>query len=333
MCIAFARIIQQARSITPSSNLDQPLEQPAMRSQISEEITFRKLEVLLAYMEGGNLNSAAEMLDISVVSVHRALHSLEESMSCKLFGHKGRNLIPNEAAHVLTDVSREVINLMVDGILATRRIAGYSAGLVKIGSLYSLTTSTAPEVIIGIKLRRPELQTELVLGSNADLLHKLKQSAIDAALMAVPAADPDIESIPLFEDDIYFAAPTGSPYAQQPAIDLRQCAHEKFVSLIEGFITYHGFQEAFRVADFSPNVVMKVGDIFSLMNLVSAGIGYTLLPGRVRDVLGDKLQFIPLTPQFLMRQTIGLSFLRVRERDPNLLALAAVCRMLKHRAS
>lgn len=302
-----------------------------MRSQISEDITFRKLEVLLAYMEGGNLNSAAEMLDVSVVSVHRALHSLEESMSCKLFNHKGRSLIPNDAAHVLAGVSREVIKLMADGILATRRVAGYSSDCLKIGSLYSLTTSTTPEVIIGIKLRRPELQTELVLGSNADLLDKLKQTAVDAALMAVPQGDNDVESIPLFEDEIYFAAPAGSPYAQHADIDLRECADEKFVSLIEGFVTYHGFREAFRIAGFSPTVVMKVGDIFSLMNLVSAGIGYTLLPGRVRDVFGDKLQLIPLKPQYLMRQTIGLSFLRVRERDPNLLALAAVCRMLPHR--
>jgi LysR family malonate utilization transcriptional regulator len=301
-----------------------------MRSQINEEITFRKLEILLAYMEGGNLNSAAEKLDVSAVSVHRALHSLEGSMCCKLFRNEGRNLIPNEAAHVLADASREVISMMADGILATRRAAGYSTHQFKIGALYSLTTHTVPEVIIRIKLRRPELETELVLGSNEDLLHKLKHNAIDAVLMAVPEGEPDIESLPLFDDDIFFAAPAGSPYASLSEVDLRQCANEKFVSLSEGFITYHGFHEAFRIADFSPNVVMKVGDIFSLMNLVSAGIGYTLLPGRVRDVFGGKLQFIPLSAQYLMRQTIGVSFLRVRERDPNLLALAAVCRMLRH---
>lgn len=302
-----------------------------MRSQIPEEITFRKLEVFLAYMEGGSLNSAARILDISVVSVHRALHSLEESMSCKLFRLEGRNLVPNDAAHVLVDVSRKVIKLMSEGILATRKAGGYSAHHLKIGSLYSLTTSTAPEVIIGIKLRRPELQTDLVLGSNADLLQKLRQNAIDAVLMALSEPDPDIESIPLFEDDIFFAAPAGSPYAALSEIDLRQCMNEKFVSLQEGFITFHGFREAFRIADFSPNVVMKVGDIFSLMNLVSAGIGYTLLPGRVRDVFGTKLQFIPLKQEYLMRQTIGVSFLRIREHDPNLLALAAVCRMIRRR--
>ena len=302
-----------------------------MRSQISDEITFRKLEILLAYMEGGNLNAAAGKLDISAVSVHRALHSLEEGTGCQLFELKGRNLAPTAAAQVLAEASREVVALMAEGIAATRRAAGYSADSLKIGSLYSLTTSAVPEVIVGIKLRKPELSTELVLGSNTDLLHKLRQNAIDAALIAVPPPDPDVESIPLFEDDVFFAAPANSRYAGLGEVDLRTCAREKFVSLSEGFVTYQGFQEAFRIAGFEPIVTMRVADIFSLMNLVSAGIGCTLLPGRMRGVFGDKVQLIPLTRDYPVRQTIGLSFLRVRERDPNLLALAAVCRMLKHK--
>ncbi len=302
-----------------------------MRSQISDDITFRKLEILLAYMEGGNLNAAARMLDISAVSVHRALHSLEEGMRCQLFSLQGRNLIPNEAAQVLADVSREVVKLMADGIGATRSAAGYSADHLKIGSLYSLTTGVIPEIIIGIKLRKQELETELLLGSNADLLHKLKGNAIDAALMAVPDPDPDIESIALFEDEVFFATPANSPYARMKEVDLRACANEKFVCLKDGFVTFTGFQEAFRIAGFTPSIVTRVGDIFSLMNLVGAGIGYTLLPGRVRDAFGDKVQLIPLKGEYPIRQTIGLNFLRVRERDPNLLALAAVCRMLKHR--
>lgn len=302
-----------------------------MRSQISDDITFRKLEILLAYMEGGNLNAAARMLDISAVSVHRALHSLEEGMRCQLFSLQGRNLIPNEAAQVLADVSREVVKLMADGIAATRSAAGYSADHLKIGSLYSLTTGVIPDILIGIKLRKQELETDLVLGSNADLLHKLKGNAIDAALMAVPDPDPEIESIALFEDEVFFAAPANSPYARMKEVDLRACANEKFVCLKDGFVTFTGFQEAFRIAGFTPSIVTRVGDIFSLMNLVGAGIGYTLLPGRVRNAFGDKVQLIALKGEYPIRQTIGLNFLRVRERDPNLLALAAVCRMLKHR--
>jgi LysR family malonate utilization transcriptional regulator len=297
-----------------------------MLDRISEEITFRKLEVLLAYIQAGNLARTAEALDVSTVSVHRALHSLEEGVRCQLFRHEGRNLNPTDAALVLADVAREVLKVMSKGIEVTREAGGYSADRVRIGSLYSLTDTSVPRVIIDLKLRKPELQAELVLGSNADLMHKLKLGEIDAALAAMPGAEPDIESIPLFDDDIYFASPVGSKYAQVDVIDLRACAAERFVSLGEGFATYNGFVEAFKVAGFTPNVVMKVGDIFSLMNLVSGGVGYTLLPGRVRDVFKDKVQLIPLMPQYLMRQTIGLHFMRTRERDPNLLAIASVCR-------
>jgi LysR family malonate utilization transcriptional regulator len=139
----------------------------------------------------------------------------------------------------------------------------------------------------------------------------------------------DVESEPLFDDDIYFAAPVGSRYAAHDQIDLAACAGERFVTLGDGFVTYSGFMESFRVAGFTPNVVMKTGDIFSLMNLVSGGVGCTLLPGRVRSVMPHEIQFIPLQPKYLMRQTIALHFLRTRERDPNLLALLAVCRLAR----
>jgi len=98
------------------------------------------------------------------------------------------------------------------------------------------------------------------------------------------------------------------------------------VSLGEGFATYDGFRDAFRRAGFEPNVVMQTDDIFSLMSLVSGGMGCTLLPGRVRQVFAGRIRLLPLQDGFAMRQQIGLSFLRVRERDPNLLALQTVCR-------
>lgn len=300
-----------------------------MLIRIDEDITFRKLEILLAFMETGNLARAAERLDISTVSVHRALHSLETGMRCALFRHEGRNLHPTDAANTLAEAARDVLRTMSEGIRATRDVAGYSADRIRIGSLYSLTSRTVPSIVMGMKVRKPELHLELVLGSNADLLQRLRDGVIDAALLGLPEGAADVESELLFEDDIFFAAPTGSPYCEMQEVDLGACANERFVSLGEGFVTYTGFRDSFRVAGFTPNVVMETGDIFSLMNLVSGGIGYTLLPGRVRGVMPQRVQLIPLQKRYLMRQKIGVSFLRTRERDPNLLALLAVCRMAR----
>ena len=303
-----------------------------MVARIDEEISFRKLEILLAFMETGNLARTAEQLGVSTASVHRALHSLETGTRCALFRMEGRNLLANEAAHALADAAREVLRTMSDGIRATRALAGYAADRIRIGSLYSLTSRVVPALVMGLKLRRSEIQTELVLGSNADLLRKLHEGAIDAALMGLPEGAPDIECQLLFEDDVFFAAPEGSRYAQQAEVDLAACADERFVSLSEGFVTSGGFIEAFRVARFTPNVVMTTGDIFSLMNLVGGGVGCTLLPGRVRSTLPPNVQLIPLQARYSMRQKISVCFLRTRERDPNLLALLATCRSYRAQA-
>ena len=295
-------------------------------SLLDEEITFRRLEILLAFLDAGSLARTAERLGVSTVTVHRALHSLETGTRCALFRHEGRNLLPTDAAHALADVAQEVLRKMHEGIRVTREMAGYAADRIRIGSLYSLTSGTVPALIMGLKLRKPDLQTELVLGPNADLVQKLRDGTIDAALIGTPEDQPDLESQVLFNDEIFFAAPANSRYANEPAVDLAACADERFVSLTEGFVTYTRFMDAFRVAGFVPNIVMKIGDIFSLMNLVSGGIGCTLLPGRIRGVLPREIRLIPLQPRYRMQQKIGMTFLRTRERDPNLLSLLAACR-------
>lgn len=292
----------------------------------SDEITFRKLEALLAFMETGHLGRAAERLDTSTVSVHRALHSLEAALRCALFRPEGRHLLPTEAAQVLARAARDVLQRMAEGIRATREAAGYGSDRLRIGSLYSLTSRTVPSVVVALKQRLPEVEIELVLGSNADLLRKLRDGAVDAALIGQPGPTPDLEVEPLFDDEIYFAAPADSGLARLPEVDLAACARERFVSLSEGFVTFDGFVDAFRIAGFTPQVAMKTGDIFSLMNLVQGGMGCTLLPGRVRRALPPGVVLVPLDRRYRMRQTIALHVLRTRERDPNLLALLAVCR-------
>lgn len=61
---------------------------------LNNDITLRKLEIFLSYMESMNISKTAELMNISSVSVHRALHSLEDNLRCPLFTHNGRNLYP-----------------------------------------------------------------------------------------------------------------------------------------------------------------------------------------------------------------------------------------------
>jgi LysR family malonate utilization transcriptional regulator len=295
---------------------------------IDEEITLKKLEVFLAFMRLHSLSKVAEELGQSTVSVHRALHSLEEGLRCQLFRREGRSLAPLPAAFAFARHAERAVEETLEGIRKVRELAGFAGARLKIGSLYSLTLRCIPQLLMGLKLRRPELQIELTLGSNQELLRSLADGGLDAIVIGLqaPVDDPQLLQVPLFEDEVQLAAPLGSPYAGRAHVDLQELRGEKFITLGGGFVTADSFGRAFRQAGYVPETVLRVDDIFSLINLVGGGMGYSLLPGRVAG-FSSRIELIPLDAPYSSRQIISVLLSRSRERDPNLLALAAECRM------
>lgn len=303
--------------------------------QIDEELTLKKLEVFLAFMRSGSLSKAAAELNTSNVSVHRAIHSLESALRCPLFKRDGRNLIPLESALVLEERAQLLIKDIVETVRQTREAAGFSAERFKLGALYSLTVKTVPQLIMGLKLRRSELNIDLILGSNVDLLYKLKNMELDAVLISLDDSliNIDCEQLLLFADDIFLAVPADSPFAEQAEVDLGDLRDATFITLTQGFATHRDSARVFDQAGFKPNVGMQVNDIFTLLSMVSSGVGYALLPGRVAAVYENRIRLIPLQSRYRLQQQIGVVFMKAKERDPNLLALVAECRMYRSRTS
>lgn len=301
--------------------------------QIDDELTLKKLEIFLAFMRTGNLTKAAADLNTSNVSVHRAIHSLESALRCPLFKHEGRNLTPLESAYVLEERAQKLIQDVLATVELTRQAAGFSAARFRLGSLYSLTVKTVPQLIMGLKIRRSELNIDLIMGSNIDLFYKLKNMEVDAILVSLDESvnDPDCEYLPLFSDDIFLAAPADSPFSQHQEVDLGDLRESTFITLTQGFATHRDGIQVFKQAGFEPKVAMQVNDIFTLLSMVSSGVGYALLPGRIAAVYENRVKLIPLQARYCMQQHIGMVFLKSRERDPNLLALIAECRMYSNR--
>lgn len=299
---------------------------------LNTDITLRKLEVLCSFLKTGSLAKTGDELGLSSVSVHKALHSLEGGVGCPLFVKEGRQLKPLPAAMYLAEMSVELLEDMEHILKKTRSKAGIESSQIRLGSMYSLTANIIPRMIMGTKIRRPDLDIDLHLGSNAELMKKLFEGVIDAVVIAVPSGRlPDnLQVVPLFDDQLFFASSQKNK-PKESNIDLSLYRDEKFMTLQEGFATTAGFYEAFKLAGIKPSVVMKVGDIFSLMNMVSGDLGKTLLPGRVRALMGDAIAFTPMLPKFNVTQHIALLYLQANELNSNILALAAEARMLQRK--
>ena len=297
--------------------------------EIDEELTLKKIQIFLAFMRCGNLSKTAVEMQISNVSVHKALHSLENSLRCPLFKNEGRNLIPLKSAYVLEEHSKKIVQDIVTTVNKTREAAGFASKIFHLGSLYSLTVNTIPSVISGLKLRRGDLDIQLSLSSNLDLVKKLKATELDAIIVALneTTSGQEFEHLPMYVDDIFLAVNKDSKYVGCDEIDLSQLKDETFLTLKKGFATRNDSDFVFEKAGINPKVFLQVSDIFTLISMVSSGVGLALLPGRISTIYESSVKLIRLKAQYQIKQQIGLVFLKSKKRDPNLLAFIAECRM------
>lgn len=274
-------------------------------------------------MRERNLARAAEQLSLSNVSVHKAIHSLEDAVGCPLFAQRGRSLQPLASAFVLERHGAEVIDHIRRSVDDTRQAAGISPQIFRIGSLYSMTISLIPRIINQIKTEVPGCDIELVLGSNSDLEEKLQAGDIDAALLCTHELSRARQRVivPLFEDELKLVCSRELAGNTKGPVDLHQYDGAPFVVLSQEFSTGRDSYRMFLQADMTPRVVLRANDIFSLTSLVKGGVGHALLPGRIDDLYPGALKFIPVVESQRVSQTLGLIYLRSREDDERIGAL------------
>lgn len=288
----------------------------------SDEITLRKLEIFLVFMRERNLARAAEALDLSSVSVHKAIHSLETAIGAPLFAHRGRALEPLASASVLEAHASDIIDGIQRSVDATRQAAGIAPQTFRIGSLYSLTIEVVPRTITAIQQSLPGCNIELVLGSNTDLEDKLAAGEIDAAAMCVHEMErsKNRRVTPLFDDEMYLATPSDGPAVRTP-VDLRDYREQAFVMLSQEFSSGRDAYRMFQLAGVTPRVALRANDIFSLSSLVRGQVGLAVLPGRIAELSPGALRFSRVRRDQRVAQTLGLCYLSSRADDETIAAL------------
>lgn len=296
---------------------------------LNENITLKKIHIFLVFMKCRTMNKTAEMLNMSTVSIHRAIHSLETELNCPLFQQQGRLLTPLDSAKTLEREAKILLKQLNRTISETQETAGIFSAHFKLGSIYSLTFNSIPELITRMKKQDNKLEIELTTSSNKYLFKKLNALELDVIVVSLdaPLLDPSLTCFPLFEDQLALAVPVNDPLAAYSSIALVDIKDHPFVMLSKGFATAQDVLKTFEKVHLKPNVVMEVNDIFSLISMISTGLGYSLLPHRIARILNDKVKLISLHESDKIKQTITVVCLASRSKEPKILAFTKQCNL------
>ncbi|MDR6664665.1 LysR family transcriptional regulator [Rhizobium sp. 1399] len=259
---------------------------------------LRHLRYFLAVAEEGNFTRAAARLGIGQPPLSQQIRDLETEIGAMLF-HR----VPHGAE--LTAAGTAFLPEAKASLAAAEkaRIAAQSANRGETGRLsLGFTASSAFNPIVSTTIRRfqarwPDVQLSLTEMNTLGLMQKLERGELDATFMRPGLDDPDgIRLKRLPDEPMVVALPASHPLAKQKVLPLALLAKEPFILFprLVGLSLYDDVVRACREAGFDLKVAQEAPQISSVVNLVAADLGVSIVPASISQIKLSGVAYRPI---------------------------------------
>lgn len=240
-----------------------------------DDVTFRQLRYVDALARHTHFGHAASACAITQPALSVQIKELEQTLGQRLF-ERGRQIRLTGFGETFVDRARDILRSMEElGELARAAQDGF-AGRLRLGVIPTVAPYLLPRLIPALTQTYPELDLYLRETMTSQLLAELTDGTLDCAVVALPVSEPSLTEMPLFDENFVLVRPASERGTPVPAPDaLRKM---RLLLLEEG----HCFRDqalAFCSMDAKqPRELLDGSSLSTLVQMVSAGIGVTLVP-------------------------------------------------------
>jgi LysR family hydrogen peroxide-inducible transcriptional activator len=292
-------------------------------------ITLRQLRYLAALAKHGHFGRAAEACAVTQPALSMQIRDLERTLGVAVVERRPGDIM-------LTDVGREIARRAEDVLAASRDLVDFArhrggvlTGRLTLGVIPSLAPYLLPRILPPLQSRFPELRLELRETQTRPLIEDIKSGVLDAAMLALPVGEPDIDAIKLFEDLFLLAVPANDPREETARVAAEDIDQSRLILLEDGHclrdqaLAFCGTARG-RTSG-TAGTAFGASSLTTVMQMVANGYGVTLIPQIAADVeqRDDRVKFLRLqNPQ--PGRSIGLAFRRTSPRKADFAALGEV---------
>jgi LysR family hydrogen peroxide-inducible transcriptional activator len=185
------------------------------------------------------------------------------------------------------------------------------AGRVRLGLIPTVAPYLLPRIMARCRRRHPDLAFEISESPTQALLAGLVRGELDAIVISPPVdTTQPLQLRPLFEDEFLLALPRQHRLAARRRVKLADLRDEAMILLGDAHCLRGQALDLCRRAGYAPRIAIQSAQLDTVLGLVEAGLGLSLVPASARATLRHrKVQFRPLGPERASRQ-IALAWLQ-----------------------
>ena len=239
-----------------------------------------ELHIFKTVAEQGGITKAAAALHRVQSNVTTRVKQLEDRVGAKLFHRQGRRLVLSSEGKVLLAYADRMLRLSDEAQAALKGHGPH--GVFKLGTLESTAATRLPPVLARYHRGYPAVRLELVTGTSGALVDRVLRGEIEAAFVAEPFADKNLETQHAFTEELVLITPKGHRRVTRPQdIDER---------IVLGFTTGCSYRRRLESwlgrSSIVAERVMEYGSYHAITACVAAGAGIAVVPKSVLRTTG-----------------------------------------------
>ena len=247
---------------------------------------LRHLRYFVAVAEELHFGRAAARLFIVQPSLSQQIQQLEEELGLPLLRRTKRSVELTDAGKVFLTEARKVLDQVQEAKRATQRASRGEIGRLVVGYISSSTYDLLPITLSAYRERFPEIDVALRELTTQEQIRALEGEVIQVGLLRLPINDPTLQVEVIRREPIVCVLPEGHPLALHKQIAMPLLANEPFVlqSRQRGGGYYAQLINLCLTSGFSPNVIQEVTEMHTIVSLVAAGMGISLVPLSIKNI-------------------------------------------------
>lgn len=241
------------------------------------DISLRQLEYVVALAELLNFRRAAERCHVSQPALSAQIQQLERVLGVKVFERDKRRVSLTEAGAGLVEQARRVLAETHEILSTAERMGDPFKIILHLGVIPSVAPYALPELIPALIHHYPQLQLRISEERPRILLDALLDGRLDAALLSLEADLYEVEHVVLAKDPFVVALPPDHLLMRKQQLLPSDLESEQLL-LLEEEHSLGGQMPSLSGRLKQGTVDFRAASLTTLVQMVSAGMGITLLP-------------------------------------------------------
>jgi DNA-binding transcriptional LysR family regulator len=240
-----------------------------------------------------NFRRAAALLNMTQPPLSRQIHLLEDNLGVKLFERIGRTVkLTTEGRVFLADASR-LLNLAEQAESTVRRASKGTTGRVRLGFTGAAGYELIPELLLAAKQALPDIDVVLLEVVSVAQIEAFAANAIDIGFMRPLPSRQQLEFLLVDKEPLIVALPAGHALCTHRKIELAQLHDQPFImhSPTHGKYFYERIMGMLTTAEVKPNFTQYIDQTPTILSLVRAGLGISILPFSAQRFHYDNVEF------------------------------------------